>query len=996
MIITTDKPCLYTIPAGLSFVDMLAKGILQRADNDPLSLARMHILLPTRRACRSLREAFLRLTNGKPLLLPRMSPIGDVDEEELFLTLSGAEDDLSLPPAIPSLKRQFLLTRLIQAQGKGSGIEQDMMLANALASLMDQIYTEDLDLKNLPTLVERAEFAAHWQISIDFLSILSEFWPKILTENGEMDSADRRNQLLKKLKQHWSEKPPAYPVIAAGTTGSIPATAALLKTILGLPDGCIVLPGLDQAMDSESWKNLDDTHPQATLRTLLKTLEKSRNDVSLWSGCDQASEAQKNIRLFASEIMRPASTSNEWQSIKKRLSLNADEINIERYDCASPQEEALTIALALRSVLEDKEQTAALVTPDRKLARRVAMACRRWGIDIDDSGGQALTQTKTGVYLRLLMKTACDDLRPVSLLDFCKHTLCLPQDRSEWREEIRSMDKMLLRGPVFGNGIEAYRRKISEREIERIENQKKPSLLEFKNILSWMEDAFSPLTTLTGSDSLQSFDDWCCAHLKIAERFCNAGILWAGQDGESAAQMFSDLREHGKILPAMSRHDYLTVVEQAMSGITVRPAYGLHPRLMILGQLEARLVEADVMVLGGLNEGTWPPAPPADPWMSRPMRKKFGLPPPERGIGLSAHDFSQNICADKVIVTRSTRVDGTPSVPARWLQRMDTVLEALGLSKNDLSLGPYLTLARSIDLADRYEPVERPKPTPPVEVRPRKLSVTKIDTWMRDPYSIYAQYILKLQPLDPLEQPLDAAMKGTMIHAVLDQFVKTFPEELPDNAADKFIQITRKELEAYGVETDVKIFWEPRLEKIAVWLVDTERTWRKDMIPMKCEVRGFMDFHGPAGIFTLSVRADRLDQTRDGTAAAIIDYKSGGTYSQKGIVGGQYPQLPLEALILEQGGFEDTKIIPVERLSYWVVNGSGNGGTLSSLKDAEKLSEAKENARSGLENLIARFDVQSTPYYSLPRPEHAPKFNDYEHLARVREWTALDADEDAA
>ena len=991
------KSCVYTIPAGLSFVDMLARGILNETGDDPLALARMQILLPTRRGCRSLREAFLRLSEGKPLLLPRMNPIGDVDEEELSLTLAGIEDELDLPPAVTPLRRQFLLMTLIAKQGASRSIEQDMMLAGALGRLMDQIYAEDLDLAYLPRAIDKEDFAEHWNISIEFLKILSVFWPMILAENGVIDAADRRNRLLKKLAAHWQANPPTHKIIAAGSTGSIPATARLLKTIAGLPDGCIVLPGLDQTMDDESWKAMDDTHPQATLRHLLTELDERRENVEVWPSCDAQAPHQGKMRAFVSEIMRPADTTQEWQSAGKRLALKESDLSVERYDCAAPQEEALTIALALRGVLEDTDapKTAAFITPDRRLARRVAMACRRWGIEIDDSGGEFLSETKTGTYLRLCIEAVCAEMKPVALLDFAKHALCLPRQRENWRGEVRDLDRHALRGPSFQGGMQAHYHRLDalEEESKKRSAEHRVEIKPLKNTLSYIEKSFGPLLALSVE---QPFSAWCEAHLKVAENFCAQDILWSGQDGEAAALLFTQLREEQHLLPSCTARDYLAIVEQAMNSITVRPAFGLHPRLMILGQLEARLVEAYVMILGGLNEGTWPPAPAVDPWMSRPMRKRFGLPSPERSVGLSAHDFAQALCARKVILTRSLRVDGSPTVPARWLQRMDTVLQACGLSPEIIMQADRLAQARLLDHTDDYAPVERPRPKPPVGARPRKLSVTQIDTWMKDPYSIYARHILKLAALEPLEQPLDAAMRGTLIHNVLDRFVEIYPDHMPDDAKKNFISIARKELDALGLGDDIRVFWEPRLAKIAGWITAEEQKWRQDKKPMAREVRGEISFDTPNGPFVLSARADRIDMTRGRKEAAIIDYKSGGQYSASGMISGKFPQLPLEAVIVEEGTIDTLKPMPVSALSYWVVNGGKDGGTIMTMDDTAKITAAKENAKQGIIDLIARFDNAHTPYYSIPRPDNAPKYNDYEHLARVREWTALDDSEEAA
>lgn len=988
MIGGAKRNCVYTIPAGLSFVDILARGIMERAGGDPLSLARIQVLLPTRRACRSLREAFLRLSGGKPLLLPRMNPIGDVDEEELSLSLSGVEDELALPPAISATERLFLLTRLIGAQNYARGLEQDLMLATALAKLMDQVYTQNLDFSSLPYLVESADFAAHWQVSIKFLEILSDVWPSILAERGAIDAADRRNRLIKRLAEHWRSNPPEHPVYAAGSTGSIPATSLLLETVACLPDGCIILPGLDQTMDEESWNAMDDTHPQATLRTLLHELQHKREDVAIWPPAGAA--PREPTRRLVSEIMRPSETAQAWQNIQTHLSLPAEDIAIKRYDCANPQEEALVIALALREVLEEEGKTAALVTPDRKLARRVTMACRRWGIEIDDSGGQPLPQTRVGTYLRLCMEAVIADMRPVALLNFAKHTLCLPESYDDWRGAVRALDVSVFRGPTFEAGFDAYEKKLTAME------EKDRPVKRLRHTLSFIERAFKPLLDLAESGNAHNFTAWCDAHLKVAETFCHPDMLWSNQDGNAASALFSDLRGRAALMPGLDAKDYLTLLQRIMDTVTVRPAYGLHPRLTILGQLEARLVEADVMILSGLNENTWPPDPGVDPWMSRPMRKKFGLPPLERSIGLAAHDFAQALCAGRVILTRSVRVDGTPTVPSRWLQRMDTVLQALNINPSMLQNGPLLAHARKIDDAAEYSPWERPEPRPPVEARPRKLSVTQIETWMTDPYSIYAREVLRLRALDPLEQELDARTRGTLVHKILERFGEVYPHDLPLEARETFLSIAKEELDALALDPDITNFWQPRLTKIADWMIATESDWRKTYKPAVREAKGQMPLNGPAGAFTLTARVDRIDYTKDDREAAIIDYKTGGSYSQKGMKDGRHPQLPLEALILEGGFFETVKPVPVNALAYWKVTGSGPGGKIDKLEDAAGLDEAKQNARQGLESLIATFDREDTPYYSLPRPERAPRFNDYEHLARVKEWTALDDSEDAA
>lgn len=992
MIAWDKKPCIYTIPPGVSFADSLAKGILDMAGDDPLALAQYQILLPTRRACRSLREAFLKISEGKPLLLPRLHPIGDVDDEELSLLLAGSEDELSLSPALPPLRRQFMLTRLIAArQDYSRGLEQDLMLANALGRLMDQVYTEGLNLADLPHLVSDG-FAKHWEISTKFLSILSEAWPAILAENGVMDAADRRDQLIKKLAAHWRAKPPGHPVIAAGSTGSIPATLELLQTIAGMDKGCIVLPGLDQIMDSESWDALDDTHPQSTLKHLLQQIGTLRENVKEWPWADKV---QQKIAALTTEIMRPADTAAAWQNLKTNPVVAANDLNIERYDCANPQEEALIIALALRRALEAKpKMTAAMVTTDRNLARRVAMACRRWGIEVDDSAGVPLSQTPIGIYLRSTLNAAMDHIRPVSLLSFAKHNLCRPEGIGEWRSKIRDLDRSIMRGTFAGKGLEAYLSKIAHMREEAQKRGRKVYIpAHSEKTLKFIDARFAPLLQKAQQGAVLPIADWCEAYILCAEAFSDPNLLWSGPAGEKAAAIMAEIRDEGGIMPPLTLQQYAMIVEQAMGSVNIRPAYGLHPRLFILGQLEARLVQTDLMILSGLNEGSWPPDPGVDPWMSRPMRRKFGLPPLERTIGLAAHDFVQAFCAPQTILTRAVRVDGTPTVPARWLQRLDTVLQACGMEEGLLHRGALMSYARALADTAQYTRLERPAPTPPVSVRPRELPVTAIELWMQDPYSIYAKYILGLYKLSPLEQKLDAAARGTLVHAILERFNEDYPNDIPSHAEINFLSITKDELARISPNPAVSALWMPRLARIGQWVVKNEREWRMTYQPAVREAKG--DYKLPDLNFTMTARADRIDLTLDGTAGAIIDYKSGGTFSPKKMEDGRSPQLPLEALILQNGNFAGIKQVPVTDLSYWVLKGNHEGGEKTSLSDPLKLARAIENAADGLSELIQTFDHQETAYYSLPRPHNIPAYNDYEHLARVKEWTALDEGEAA-
>ncbi|MCE2509373.1 MAG: double-strand break repair protein AddB [Alphaproteobacteria bacterium] len=979
----TGRPNVFTIPPGKVFVDALAAGLLRETDGEPFALSDIRVLLPTRRAVRSLREAFLRLSGGKPMLLPVMTPIGDVDEEDLqFHEGVFSESAAKLPPAIPELRRRLLLSELILHKGLGPGSgpgplspDQAAYLAVELARLLDRVETERLSFEGLAALVP-ADYAAHWQETLTFLRILTEHWPAILAGEGGIDPADRRNRLLEAQAAAWARIPPAGPVIAAGSTGSIPATADLLKVVANLAQGRLVLPGLDRHMDAESWEAMNFTHPQFGLKQLLEGLGVAREDVPDWPD-GEAPAIPAARAAFVSELMRPAETTHRWHQSK--LDFETALKDVLRVECQDPTEEAGVIALLLRRALEEKDTRAALVTPDRHLARRVAAELRRWQIEVDDSGGTPLDATPPGAFLRLVVRLAMEKAAPVALLACFKHPLASAGlDPVRFRKRIRQLERAVLRAPRPAPGFKGLRQ-----ALQGVGEEKKPGGLEAW--LAAIEKMAKPFMDIMARRTAR-LGDLLEAHVAFAQALAatpedKAGRrLWDGEAGEALANFIADLRPAARSFPPVDPAAYGALFDSLLAGHVLRPHLGQHPRLAILGPLEARLQHVDVMILGGLNEGTWPPEPEPDPWMSRPMRAQFGLPLPERRIGLSAHDFAQCLAAPRVVLTRASRVDGTPTVPSRWLLRMKSLAGA-GETAEATDL---LRWREFLHQPAAVRPVKPPEPRPPLEVRPRQLSVTAVETWMRDPYAIYAREVLKLKPLDPLDADPGAADRGRFIHAALDRFVRKYPDRLPADAFDRLLDIGWEAFRDAHAYPGIIAFWWPRFERIADWFLAMERDRRSRILGSATEVKGAVTLSGPGGDFTLTATADRIDRLATG-GLAVIDYKTGGLPARWEMETGLAPQLALEAVIAEAGGFRDVPAERVEELLYIQLVGGAIGGEEKPWKRSDPHDLAAE-AKAGLERLIAAFDDPKTPYRSEPRPEARPSHSDYAHLARVEEW----------
>jgi len=985
---------IFAIPAGTAFADQLARGLIEQADmaGDPFALADVTILVPTRRAVRALQESFARSLGGAALL-PQIRPLGDVDEDE-FLFESDAED-LALPRGIELVRRRLLLASLVErwdrARNEGTstfGFAQAASLARSLAQFIDEADTQGVDLSKLESLAEGA-LAEHWRQVKDFLAIVRDRWPEVMTAEGAINPATRRNLALQALGRRYRENPPKAPVIAAGTTGSIPATADLLGVIAGLENGAIVLPGLDRDLDDESWAKLDEGHAQFGMKQLLERIGLERREVRDWSPVTANGARAKLLR----ETLRPAPTTDAWRAIAAG---GADEIargldGISLIEASHPGEEATAIGLILRQVLDAPRQTAALVTPDRNLARRVAAELGRWSITIDDSAGRPLINTPPGTFLSLLVDAARDEFAPVSLLALLKHPLAAGgQEPGEFRRRVRELDRFALRGPRPDPGAAGIAKAIAAARAEARDESLSERIAALASWWKTVAALLGPLAAAMAQTAIP-LGEIAKLHAESAERLAatheatGPSRLWAGQAGEAASDLFSALMRADVDLPAIDAASYPPLFRMFAEERAVRPAYGNHPRLAILGPLEARLQYFDVIVLGGLNEGTWPQQPAADPWLSRPMRKTLGFEQPERRIGLAAHDFATLASGPRVFLTRSLKSDGAPTVASRWIERLKQLTKGLGLEARLPGTDAYAAWASAMELP-RAAPAPEPRPTPQpaVALRPRSLSVTEIETWLRDPYAIYAKHVLKLRRLDSLDAEIGPLERGSAIHLVLERFLKANQGRIPDNALKRLLATAEAVFAEMAIPKAALALWRPRFARAAAWFLETERERRAIVDRSYAEISGAHAFASSGGEFVLRGRADRIDVLKDGSAA-ILDYKTGAPPSNRQVETLLAPQLPLEGAILAEGGFAGLAKLSATELVYVKLSGGPIPGEWRSIKG--DIGTLIQKSAELLAARIAMFDEESTPYVSRVAPYRSDMAGDYDHLARVREWS---------
>ena len=1041
-------PNLYSIPSSVPFlpklVESLTNGTLLpgfRPLDDPLLLSGATIYLPTRRAARLLPDLFQAQFSGNPVLLPAIRPIGDADED--LQALSGDPDLEPMPPAMPLLERHLAMTRLVMAWkgalrrealdlksdeplGVPASAADAAWLAGDLLALMDEVETEEASWTGLAGLVPE-DHARYWQITLDFLRIVEEAWPHHLSERGMSDPKARRSKVIRREAERLAANPPKGPVIVAGVTGSIPATAELLKVVAGLPNGVLVLPGLDFHLDDTAWKMLSGggdggsppqpgelpvqslaSHPQASLRQLLDRLGVSRAVVTPLGEATPEFAARERI---VSEALRPAETSENWMSYLGSTDATIFEDALSDVGIVlarNETHEALSVSVALREAVE-RGETAALISPDRMLTRRVAAELQRWKIEVDDSAGRPLDQTAPAILSILAAKLALNGCDPLDLLSLLKHPLCrLGLPVKDIRSAARALERGVLRGPRTRPGTQGLRTAVeaSRAELEREEGVKARHVPRWKKIhdgdwdkiadlVDRLSDALEPLESLADTAEVLNASDLAKLHLDVAEAVCrdeegSPAELYVGEAGDALARFFAGLLEAESGGFTLSAADWPSILPALMAGEAVRRRRAGDPRVQILGPMEARLQHFDLVVLGGLNEGIWPQRTRNDPWLNRPMKRDLGLAPPERRIGSSAHDFVQGLGARRVLLTRALRADGAPTVASRWLQRL-TTLAGAGITKQLEKRGKrYAAFADALDRQNGpVTPAARPCPKPAPAIRPQELSVTEIERLVRDPYAIFARHVLALQEVDPIGGEPGAADKGNIIHDALAEFLETWDGPFDDGAVAALTGIGEELFAPLDAFPAIRALWWPRFLRIADGFVSFEAHRAHSLTKRFLETGGGVNLALPGFEFRLTGRADRIDLMADGSYS-VIDYKTGQVPSQRQIQALLAPQLLLEAAMIDRGGFSEVPSGPaVEELLYIQLKGGAEpiSDIPVKLKDVT-IAELSAAAWTRLEELIAHYTKAETGYLSRARVMRERQMGGtYDHLARVQEWS---------
>ena len=1066
-----SRPRLFEIAAGTPFLREMVRALCDgrlvpgfTAENDdPLALASATIYVPTRRAARELRSVFVtELSAGgtaRAAILPTIRALGDVDDEAGFFD-EAVPELLDLAPPIGASERIVSLARLVRAWIKtlpqtledlhgGDRIEvpsspaDAIWLARDLCKLMDEMERQGTDWRDLIE-IDAGEHALWWQLTLQFLSIVTEAWPAHLSEQDRSNPAAHTNAAIRGEAKRLREKGSDGPIVVAVSPLLGPATIELVEAVARLPNGAVVLPGLDRTLSDTDYDAIaraqpgrdsasvqDERapgHPQFGHGHLLASLRVDRNEVVRLGELTDACTLRERAMC---EALRPAETTHRWAETLADLHetgrLDDAFEDVDVIEAPGAREEALAIAAVLREAIETPNRTAALVTPDRALARRVTAELRRFGIEADDSAGIPLLSTQAGAFVRLLLAAALEPGDPRALLGMLKHPLArFGLSRSTVRRATLVIELVALRtgipGPIdpltlsdlFETKLAALDRDDVRAPFWRPRFDDK-AINEARDLIARVSDALRQLAeakTYGMSFPPSVWAGFIGTVLDLAGEDEDGGFdtIYATPDGAVLARALRDLmtiEDVGQDVPLdIAPDELVSAVDALLAELPVRRPTSGHPRVSILGLIESRLLSPDTVVLGGLNEGVWPTQTTTDQFLSRPMREVLSLEPPERRIGLEAHDIFMMMGAERVVLTRSLRSEGSPTSPSRWLQRLETVLhgtQGTGESAGSTWSAMRKRGARWLDYVQEIDrrPVEdrshRPEPVPPVAARPAKLSVTEIETLRRDPYAVYAKRILRLEPLDKPRGAPDYAERGVLFHAIVQRFVENDHDPEGDAALDALYAIARDEFDKLALPPETDRIWWARFEGVAERYLDWERK-RAPQIE-----RSFVEASGYAEVddyTTLSGRADRIDLMRDGTIE-IIDYKTGSVPSNKQVRQLLSPQLPLEAAMIARGTFREIGKAQAGSLKYVHLKpkaGSSAGSELAETKaeDDERSAYALgEKAWRELQQLLEYYRDPLTPYPSRIMPMREGDMDGtYDHLARVREWSTGEGDDD--
>jgi ATP-dependent helicase/nuclease subunit B len=1048
---SADVSRVFSIPVDMPFLDVLAENILAGKiivewpeKNDPLSLCRGTIILPTRRSAESLKKIFL--SKYKITFVPKILTLGELDfsenVEEIQPNAIDLGEQLFAYKKMSLLRRKLYLTNLIKFWAHQiehshtyyshndestefatekflrefsivNSLSGALGLASSLEHLIDTLAIHDRSWSDLEQLSPPGDVDEYWQLAKQFLRIVAEFWPKYCEAQGALDAIAYQKMLIKRYSNLLESNSLIGPIIIAGSTGSIPATTALVKLIALRNNGAVVLSGLDKNMDSGDWKEIQRnsltqqllTHPQSQFAKLLMNLQIERESIEEL-GTRKLNGLTKN--KFLSEVMRPFNSTEFWSEGLKLVSdIECETVlkNLSIIEAKNEQEEALAISVCVKEVLEKTNNTIDIITPDRSIARRVKSELRRWNLSVEDSFGEKPIYSTMGQLLVSILNVMINDFSPINIYSMLinEHfSLGIPTSHLSKARSI--IDYNILRSPLKNAGTSAIADELnclieSSSDPEKFKSSIKFSRNELINARILVERLNYILISFTSHDNIEldyfSMLIWRSLVLITALPGDSERLFQLDGSLEIDA-LIKEISEAKDIIVSDTLNNIARFLKELIASRTIYRKKNINPRIRILGLLEARLLRSETTILAGLDEHIWPVESQSDPFLNRAWRKALRLPLPEQKVGQNAHDFVSAICAETVIISRAVKRNGTPTIPSRFLQRLRALSPDVVFNDAICRGRRYLDLSRCLNYSKQSIIIKRPMPIVDWSILPSRLNVTEVEMLRRDPYSIYAKYVLKFVPLDRVGYKLGARERGNYVHLALARYSLRWPFEISLEPLQELIRIGDEILRNYKCEFNDLSIWRHNFIKSAKWFVEWDSQRRQYLVaPLVIERSGEYRFRLSNGNeFLMTARADRIE-ILDQNLISIFDFKTGKIPTLAQVMAGFSPQLILEALIAIEGGFKGVSAASISSLEYIKFGGKGGGESnpVFGREMTKEIIDLAERQFSELCRLIDSHWVKARPFYSRPHVQFLSERSSYDHFARVPEWSNVGIDD---
>lgn len=926
----------YSNYPGTDLAKLAAQFILDRIGRD--TLADAVVLLPTRRAALSLREAFRALAGDDTLLLPRMVSLADVGDELLALLGHDALEMLqAVPPAMSPTLRHYLLTAQVmqfeEARGGDTRIEHAMQMAEYLADLQDRCTRAGVALtrEKLQALFPR-DYATHWQQSLVFLNIVGDAWPAIEQAYGQISAAAHEVQLLTALRDAWQAAPPNYPVFAVGSTASQPATAALLSTIAGMKQGYVILPGLDPRMSETAWSDVHESHPYFYLKQLL--------DANGVHACDVMAlgDAPPSCSIWLEALCR-VEAMGQW---REQAIDPARFAHVKLVGCQHAEEEARVITLLIREGLETPNARIALVTPDESLMARVAVQLGHYGVVPNRLSHGTLADTDTGSVLVALMEAVAAPESTRALIHLLRHRLVQLGEANAW--------------PAWLDMFERAARGINRHSVGQLPSLV-PVLRETK-AHGELQKLVRDIADLSRARLLPS--QWVERLSMLLEKA--APLPGSGQE-----KVMDALEQcaGADLLGKLDQRGFGALMAQALSPNWRGPQFGAHPHVMMLTPVEARLQSFDRVILGNATERLWPGMHGQSPWLNLAQQEELGLPGIAQHSTLMAHDVLMHGSAGEVFLTYPQREGGSPAARSRYVERLLALAEAQQLPGHMMQAPAYAEVALA-----RYDAPFAPEREPypkPLE-RPAMLPASMLDLIVSDPFSIYARSILGLQPLKEMDAEPEPRDFGSIAHKTLQQLAAYWTEHGSAPPASEMESMVEQALRSFSDRPAVRLFWTRRLMQALVY-VNQQEAQRRGAVQSEVPIEQVL--RTPHGVLTLHGRIDRLE------GAVVVDYKTGKPPTISDMEQGRALQLVAYALLLSE------QCKPVDGLEYWGLPAGKRSGSQTFFQWTP---EVAAEMQSKLNSLLSELMDPQTALLARPVSGNERFENDYDGISRYDEW----------